>query len=472
MKKGMKAAFCILFSFMFCFLMIGYAQLSDTLDIWGRAEVDVNIPEGLFIIEMKEKGTPSNLGTNKYSFLEYTTTVDTSLKKRSSWSTGSVTYEITVFNNTKKKYAYRDLYYQSPLDGYNGNAYISKNNANNRLGVVTNFPYGKTVEPGEKLVFEVTYTLGSSMQNDTYNTLINYQFGINVDSLEEARSAVLSKFENILNTTSTYETLCDKIDDKFSGAEWTSNYIGNVTDSSSTDSMTVNTLFAGHLQMVINGVDNPITVLIKHENIDGNTQTGDDYTAVSGNQSFTGYGCEFTLYMTTSDLSNRNVRPPVYAAAFTCRRNADGSCGEWYMIGEPYEGTAQIVGYEGGESTGSFDTGTWRSVTSTYSPVDNYSYNVAADQAIGTIVNAVDPQATALLQELLAEAKQILDDNIYAGSGMEVLESIYLAYNNADSIFSVAADGSITVDPNATRAQLIPHIQDITLALRAFEEVS
>ena len=31
----------------------------------------------------------------------------------------------------------------------------------------------------------------------------------------------------LLNTTSTYETLYDKIDDKFSGAEWTSNYIGN-----------------------------------------------------------------------------------------------------------------------------------------------------------------------------------------------------------------------------------------------------
>ncbi|MBQ8497977.1 MAG: hypothetical protein IJ489_11065 [Clostridia bacterium] len=469
MKKWVKTAFCIVLSFMVCFMTIGYAQLSDTLSITGSATVEV--PDGLFIIDMQVDGSASGLSTNNYSFLEYTTTVSSSLKK-SGRNAGTVTYEITVLNNTTRTYAYRGLYYQASLDGYDGNSYISERATNNTIAITTDFPNGKIVEPGETLVFYATYKVGSSLnRNTTWNTLVNYQFGINVDSVEEARSAVLSKFEDILNTPSTYATLYDKIDDKFSGAEWTSNYIGNVTDSSSTDSMTVNTLFAGHLQMVINGEENPITVLIKHENIDGNTQTGDDYTATNGSASFTGYGCEFTLYMTTSDLSDRSVSPPVYAAAFTCDRNEDGSYGSWYMIGESYEGTAQIVGYEGGESTGSFDTGTWRSVEATYSPIDDYSYTVSSGQTIQEIVRAVDPEAIAHLESLLGDAKKILDDNIYAGSGMEVLESIYSAYSGAGDLFTVADDGTITVDPTATRAKIVPHIQEISVALSAFENV-
>lgn len=469
MKRWYHIVFCIAFSFMFALISVGYAAVSDTLNILGK--VDITVPEGLFIIDISVDGAPSNLDRNEYDFLSHSTTVDTNISR--SRNTGSVTYKITVLNNTTRAYAYRGLYYQESLNGYNGNGYISETNNRSRIGVTTSFPNGSKVEAGETLVFYATYTVGSSLSSSTnWKTLINFQFGINVDSVEEARSAVLEKFLNILNSSETYETLYNRIDDKFTGAEWTSNYIGNVTDSSSDDSMTVNTLFAGQLQMVINGEENPITVLIKHENVDGNRNTGDDYTATYGNAVFNGYGCEFTLYMTTSALGDRNIRPPVYAAVFTCDRNADGSCGAWYMLGEPYYGTASIVGYEGGESTGSFDTGTWRSYQETYAPSDNYSYTVPAGQTIQQVIAATDANAVTALTELLREAKKILDDNIYAGTGMEALEDTYFAYMNASKLFTINADGSITVDPNATRAQIIPHLEEISLALKAFEGIA
>ncbi len=469
MKTWMKATICTMLSFMFCFMTLGYAALTDTLNI--RGSVDITIPEGLFIISVSSTPTSqSRVDHSSLTYIPYSTTVDCIVDKGSSNRyAGTVTYEVTVLNNTEYEYAYRDIYYQSSIDGYNGNGYVSTSNGNSRIGISTSFPNGSKVAPGDTLVFYVTYTVGMSMNANTdWRSLVNIRFGINVDSEEEARVAVISKFENILNSPSTYATLYDKIDDKFSGAEWTSNYIGNVTDSSSDDSTTVNTLFAGQLQMVIDGVDNPITVLIKHENVDGNRQTGDDYTAVSGNNSFTGYGCEFTLYMTTSDLSDRSVAPPVYAAAFTCDRNADGSIGKWYMLGEPYAGTASIVGYEGGESTGSFDTGTWRAYSATYTPSENYSYSINAGATIQTVTQTVDPNAIAALEELLVKAKEIIDGDTYAGTGLVALEN---AYYNASKYYTVNADGTISVPNSFTRVQLIPPILALEQALNPFENI-
>ena len=468
MKVFKKLLIYVALPFMFLFTCFGYAALTDTLNIHGS--VNIVVPSGLFITEVKLKNT-SNATSNSVKFLSYSTTVDSSIRRGTSYGAGTVTYTVTVFNNTDLTYAYRKLYYQTSLSGYTGNDIIGTENRN-RISITTNFPDGQKVEPKESLSFEVTYTLGRSLSAYTnYLTLVNYQFGINVESETVAKNVLADKFTNILNSTETYEKLYNRIDDKFSGAEWTSNYIGNVTDSTSDDSATVNELFAGFLQMTIDGTDTPITVLIKHENIDGNRNTGDDYTAVSGNQSFTGYGCEFTLYMTTSKLDNRNERPPVYAAAYTCNRNADGSCGEWYMIGEIYEGTAQIVGYEGGDYTGSFDTGTWRSYANTYYVTDNYSYSISAGLTIQQVVAIEDQAAVNEVQRLLTETKKILDENIYAGTGMVELEEIYFAYTSASDLYTVNADGSITIKSDVTRAQLLPHIKKLDQVLSYFEGI-
>lgn len=465
MKPWVRYVGLVVLSFMVMFIGVGYAALTDTLRVSGTAKV--NIPDGLFIIST-ELSSSSNIDKQTASELEYTTTVNCTLSRQGS-SAGTATYKITVLNNTDRTYAYRGLYYQSSLTGYNGNQYIHTSNGNNYIGVTTSFPNGSVVEAGRTLEFYVTYNVGRRLSAGTdWKTLINYQFGINVNSITEAKEAVVSKFEDILNSPTTYATLCDKIDDKFNGAEWTSNYIGNVTSSTSADSTTVNTLFAGHLQMVINGVENPITVLIKHENIDNNTKTGDDYTAKSGSAVFNGYGCEFTMYMTTSSLSQTGGSATVYAAVFTCDRDENGVLGNWYMIGEYYEGVANIVGYEGGASNGSFDTGTWRSVNMTYTPSDSYSYTVTNGNTIQTITQTVDPNAAAALKTLLSRAKTILNENDYAGTGMVALESAY--YGNS-GLYTVSDDGTITVDDTATRVKLIPAIKQLELALEPFEQL-
>ena len=48
MTKGALTVLCIALSLMFCFLTMGYASLTDTMNVTGTAEIE--IPSGLFII--------------------------------------------------------------------------------------------------------------------------------------------------------------------------------------------------------------------------------------------------------------------------------------------------------------------------------------------------------------------------------------------------------------------------------------
>ena len=476
MTKRTNVILCIALSFMVLFSAIGFSALTDNMSIRGTASIEM--PEGLFITKIERKNNASGLDVYTADFIDYSTTVDTTLSKTSNRTAGSITYQITVWNNTKYEYAYRKLFYQSNLSGYNNNLVKDLTDGgnvdNSKINVRVSFPNGKTVDPKGTLVFEVTYTLGSNSSltsRNNYKTLLNYQFGINVESEAAARDAVLDKFLNILNSPATYEELVTKIDDKYDGYnEWTSNYMGNVSSAVDADSMTVETLFAGQLNMVINGQTKKARVLIKHENLDNNTMTGDDYVAThsNGNQ-FKGYGCEMTLYLTTEELNNANGWATVYVAVFTCDRDANGNIvGDWYKIGETYEGEANVVGYNGESGgTGSFVTDNWRSYAATYSPTDRYSYTVGQGVGIKDLTRYVDQNAINEFQRLLDESKGIIDDTTYAGIGIEMLEDAYAA---ASKYYTVDANGRAVAKSGVTRAQLLPTIKEIYYALTEVKE--
>lgn len=484
--KRSIAAVCVALSCMFLFITVGYSSFTDDLNMTGSATIE--IPEGLFIIDIVTKGT-SNVDHQTVEFIPYTTTVDATIDKKNATTSssgggwwpnwggnqtttkyaGTVTYEITVFNNTDHEYAYRGLFYQTALTGYNGNGYVSTANSNSRIGVTVSFPSNdRTVAPGETLVFTATYTVGQDMADATdWRTLLNFQFGINVESEAAARNAVFEKFLDILNTRSTYDTLVDNLDNKFDGQqEWTSNYIGNVSNAVDSDSYAVETLFAGQLNMIIDGQTTPASVLIKHENLDWNNSTGDDYVAkneTNGGE-FRGYGCEMTLYLTTDPLDTPNGYAPVYVAVFTCDRDENGNIvGGWYRIGDTYAGEANIVGY-GGEAggTGSFVTDNWKAYAGTYSPTEKFSYSVEADTTIKTLVQVVDDAAITEFQRILTDSKAIIDDLRYAGIGIERIEKAYL---DASRYYTLDADGNPVANAGTTRAQLLPTMIELDYAL-------
>lgn len=475
MTKRMMIIMSVALSFMILFSSIGFAATTGSIRIKVTAKND--IPSGLFIVDIQHT-TTTRIDVNNYNFITHTTTVDTTISKSRSNQTGSVTYTITVYNNTKYEYAYRDIYYQSNLSGYNGNSILSDSSGNNSINITTSFPNGKIVKPGEYLTFTATYNLGSSLSRSTnYKNLVNFQFGINVESEAAAIDAVHSKFLDILNTSSTYNTLYEAIDDKFDGYnEWTSNYIGNVSDAVDADSMTVETLFAGQLNMLINGQTKPATVLIKHENLDDNPNTGDDYSVKYNNSSTstTYRGCEMTLYLTTDGLNTAYGNAHVYVTVFTCDRDENGNIvGDWYNIGDSYLGTAPIVGYRGESGgTGSFVTDNWVASAATYTPVNGYSYTVAQGTTIKDLTRVVDASATAAFQKLLDDAKAIIDDLTYAGTGITVVED---AYHAASRYYTIDETGRAIADATETRAQLIPTMINldhaITEAREAIDEV-
>ena len=464
MKRIVRKLLCVALSFMFVFSCVGYAAVSDSLQIFGNTKV--SIPSGLFITNITTKST-TNIDKHEVSYPEYTTTVNSIISRKGN-SAGTVVYEITVLNNTEHEYAYRGLYY---MTSYGGNSYVSTSNANNKLGVVVKFPNGSLVAPKEKLTFTVTYTEGKNIgANLNLDTLINFQFGINVDSIDKAYDIVHDKFLEILNTTSTYLQLIEVLDDKFDGEQtWTSNYIGNVGNAVDNDMMTVETLFAGQLTMMINGKAQKAWVMIKHEDVDGNELTGDDYSLNYSWGPYTHKGCEMTLYMTVDPLTTANGWAPVYTTVFTCDRDTNGNkISEWYRVGSTYSGQANIVGYKGeAGKTGSFVTDNWKSYSAYYQITDSYGYSVDADASIGSIMSVIDWYAYVEFQQLLTEAEAMIANIKYAGTGITVVEDAYAA---ASKYYYKDENGKAVAYQDTRRVMLIPHIQDLDHVLTVAQD--
>jgi len=485
MKTGIKLVIILALSFSFAFSCIGYAQLSNLVAIDGA--VNVTPPEGLYIISCKPVGTPSNATVSDTYEVRPTNMATTVTRTGSSWlSTGSVTYEITVFNNTDYRYTYAGIQVDKSNSQYNGNSLV---NANRGITITTKdnqndssatFNTSDTVEPRSTRTFYATYSLGRNLtSNASYSTLVNYKFGVNIDSVEEVVvDKTFNHFEEILNDTLSsdagYAYLTDIIDDKYggggSGMQWQATYIGNVTGSLDADTQKVLKLFGGQLSINIEDVETNVTLLIKREDVDGNTQTGDDYAIGTPGASnyISAQGCEWTLYMTTDPLQNQSVDPVIYAATFTCYKNDDGSLGEWFMLGDMYTGTADIIGYEGDtNATGSFQTDSWVSTgTHNYTVTDSYNYYVYRGNTIKQITQTTDTSANAEALALLKRAYQILDEGKYAGQAVIDLQE---AFEQHSYCYSIDGYGNITLTSGVKRSQLVSLIRTLDNRLTAFD---
>ncbi len=255
-----------------------------------------------------------------------------------------VTVTVTVYNSTNEIYAYNAVKYQQ---GNYDNANISH---------TVSAKHGDQVAVGGYFTFTVKYGYsGTNTSKRVLNSILTFEF-LPLDELPEKEDAIavsgaLQKFQNIINdvdNTGSFTKLLNQMSDNDDNDRHDDSYIGNVNGASNSDIALLDDLFQGNLTLNINGTDTEVTILIKRENVDGNTTTGD----AGGN--------EFTIYMTTSALTKQwyetSKTATVYAAVFTSNDDGDN----WYKLGEMYEGKATIKGYDGNIfSSGSFDTDSW-----------------------------------------------------------------------------------------------------------------
>ena len=121
----MKRGFCILLAVaMVCmtgFIAFGYAALTDTLTLTGTANVKPKPYKGVYITNVEVVSTQNaSYANNSYELpTNHITTGDATR------SGGSVTYKITVYNNTDVTY-----WYIGPklVTSYNQNSLVGANN--------------------------------------------------------------------------------------------------------------------------------------------------------------------------------------------------------------------------------------------------------------------------------------------------------------------------------------------------------
>lgn len=254
-------------------------------------------------------------------------------------SSAGASFTVTIRNESDIMYYYNEAETKAGSDAY----------------TVTGFEKGDEFPPKTYKSITVTFT-------GTGTSDIVFHFTVNKADVEDvvARTA-LDRFSEILNSDD-YVTLIDAMDAHSGASRLT--YIGNVVGANTTDSNALEGLFGDDFMSMDldgDGDTEPITMMLKRENLDNNTSTGDEYSYTSGwgNNVTTVQGVEMTLYITAQSLSdvNRGDDIVVYAAAFT---KYEGES-KWVELVPLTKGKADANNYSYGAfgAANSFDTDTW-----------------------------------------------------------------------------------------------------------------
>ena len=270
-------------------------------------------------------------------------------------ASSSVTVAVSFYNNTDVNYY------------YDKTETVSTDNS--RIGYeVTGVAQKDAVAPHTSKTIYVTFSYTGSVPSDrSLLSQLHFKFVLDKEAIGDivAQTAV-DRFRDILNNkvyNGSYADLITGMDNR-SGFNKASaiTYIGNVAGSSSGDSKLIETLFGDEFMSMDldgDGKAEPITMMIKRENLDNNVDTGADYSYSSWGSQQTVRGVEMTLYITSQDLDNVSSGQTVvvYAASFTRLPDSD----VWTDLVPLTKGTAKANSYSGYGSANSFNTDTWTS---------------------------------------------------------------------------------------------------------------
>ena len=391
--------FCVLFSLMFCFNCFGYAALTTTLTIDGTATW--TMPEGVIITGVVRNTTSPGDGTWDSSKTSYSQSILTSNVVLTDSGSSYVTLSVTVYNNTDEVQGF-DKVLDGKEEGFYSNEDIVYGLTNlERKRIVDKVFYdGTQIQPKTYHTFELTFSYkdGKKATLPDLDSILNFVFKPYSDIVADEfvtplEEGPLAQFKRILNNPVSYKDLVDTM--QAHNATYKKSYIGNVAGANTGgDSGYVYTIFKDsngkdtlYLDFDNDGVDDPVTVMIKHNNVDGNTATGTDYINKANPNSTwdqtakTYNGGEMILYMTPTTITSSTRSVTVYAVVFT---SYDGGT-TWKQLGEMYQGTATTNNYENGSwgTRNSFNTDTWKTSVKYY----NLAVNSTLEQVMTAYKN-------------------------------------------------------------------------------------
>ena len=326
-------------------LSIGYSAVADNLHLSGSASVTPAPYKGVYIKSVERVTT--NYATSVVN--DYTMPTNHQTSVYPNGNGGTVTYKITVYNNTELTYwyageRYESTYEQNALIG-NGVNIVTKDHQNDTGETFNNDDW---IPPETEREFYAVYTY-TNKSSTPVSLMVNFHFDLRIDYVHDEFLAVLN---NVISPTS-YDSLAAVLD-----SEYKKNGSLSISSTTHPDEFTS---FFGDLTVDIDGTMKKATVTIRRENLDKNTTTGDNYQG--GGPS----GCEYTLYITVENPTPGAV-VTVYAIAYS--EGADAMGDDWYQVGELYEGTAKI------NADGSINYSTWVAKAKSYEIADGIVYNV------------------------------------------------------------------------------------------------
>ena len=418
-------------------------------------------PETLYITKVELLSSSNNAYNVEVGFTHPTYLSST---VNSPKQNGTVTYRVTLYNNTPVTYWYLGPnWVESTLSNSainNGLSITTKDNSDDTYG---SFNTSDWVPPYTERVIYVTYTLGANRLNTDLSTLISLQFGRKMD-------AVHDEFVIILNDTVSatgYNYLTQVFDQRYK--ENGTTVIANVGE----DKQIFDTLFGKDLTINVDGVEVPVTVMIRRDNVDNRT-TGDDYKP-SGPS-----GCEYTLYLTVDELNSPTGKAITYAISYSNEGVGVGGSQTWYQVAQLYEGTAPIVEYN---NTGEYvvDYKKWVATAKEYELIDGKYYKVGYAQG-----DQYD-KYTTVEQLMSAEDQDVFNDIDNSGMLRRVYQLVHSnsntskpgydllrqAFENAAPFYNVYNGGQeVKVKRNCTRAEILPYMIAIQNAYDYYYQVN
>lgn len=268
-------------------------------------------------------------------------------------ATSTMSVEVMFYNNANINYYYN----KAESLSWDNEAVVY---------AVTGIEQGELIAPQayKELTVEFSYRNGTVADASLLGEL-NFLFTIDKDDFDEVvANTALERFEDIINNEykeDSYTTLSNAMSSRGSAFNKSSavTYIGNVAGADDTDSAVLNGFFSDVMNLDLDGDGNtePVTMIIKRENLDNDLSTGDSYTYTSWGRETTVNGVEMSLYITAHDFSDSSRDVVVYVATYTKLEGSD----KWTNILPSTRGTATANNYNGGwGEANSFNTDTWK----------------------------------------------------------------------------------------------------------------